>query len=71
MLVKTPAVKLAVEIRVAAVADGKIRLEGVSGAMPCSIDVGPGEALALIRLALRRDIVALLWRGLFRPGGTP
>lgn len=68
MLVRTPAMKLAVEIRSAGTADGRIRLEGVANSMPCSVEIGAAEALGIVRAAMKRDVLRLLARALLRRG---
>lgn len=43
MLVKTPAMKLGVEIREMAATDGRLVMKGVANAMPCTVEMGGPE----------------------------
>lgn len=65
MLVKTPAIKLAVEIRQVETAAGRIVFKGVANAMPCTVEMTPSELLVLARSALRPAILKLLIGVLF------
>jgi hypothetical protein len=65
MLVKTPAIKLGVEIREAAVAGDRIAFTGVAGAMPCTVEVTPREVFALAGHLCRPKLLRLMLRGLF------
>jgi hypothetical protein len=65
MIVKTPAVKLAVEVREAALAGERIALTGVAGAMPCTVELSCREIFALAGLMLNPVIMAALFRSLF------
>lgn len=69
MIVKTPAVKLAVEVRDAGLSEGRIALTGVAGAMPCTVELKPDEVFALAGFMLRPAILGLLVRSLF--AGAP
>lgn len=66
MLVRTPAMKLAVEIRGIGAKDGKVELTGVTGAMPCSVEMAPAEVLAIARGALKPAVLRLMLRALLR-----
>lgn len=57
MIVRTPAIKLGVEVRSASLQDGRITLAGVAGAMPCTVELKPAEALRLARLLARPAIL--------------
>jgi hypothetical protein len=71
MLVKTPAIKLGVEIRASKMDGERIALTGVAGAMPCSVELTPHEALGLARQMLRWPILKALLGALFtRQGGA-
>lgn len=43
MLVKTPAMKLGVEIRDMNTEDGRLVMKGVANAMPCTVEMGGPE----------------------------
>lgn len=65
MLVKTPAIKLGVEIRDSHIADGKIILSGVANVMPCTVEIDGPELLQLARRLMRPAVIALALRALF------
>jgi type 1 fimbria pilin len=65
MLVKTPAIKLGVEVRDATTQDGKIVLTGVATAMPCTIEIGGAEAWRLLGRLLRPSVLMLMLRAAF------
>lgn len=65
MLVKTPAIKLAVEIRDVGVTGERIGFSGVANAMPCTVEMTPAEMLSLARAALRPAILKLLLAAMF------
>ena len=52
MLVKSPAVKLAVEIRAMDFSGERVALSGVAGAMPCTVEIAPAEARAILKMML-------------------
>ena len=64
MLVKTPAIKLAVEIRDAAVEGDRLALGGVANNMPCSVQISASEIKALARLLLRGPVIRFLLRSM-------
>lgn len=66
MLVKTPAIKLAVEIREVGVAGERITFSGVANAMPCTVEMSPAEMLVLARSAMRPAILKMLVAALFK-----
>lgn len=66
MLVKTPAIKLAVEIRDVGVAGERITFSGVANAMPCTVEMSPSEMLVLARSAMRPAILKMLIVALFK-----
>lgn len=70
MIVRTPAVKLAVEIRSAAMEDGRLVLKGVAGVMPCSVELTAGETLALARHVIRPTILGGLLKVLAKGRGS-
>lgn len=65
MLVKTPAIKLAVEIRDVSVAGDRIAFAGVANAMTCTVEMTPSEMLSLARAAFRPAVLILLLQALF------
>jgi len=67
MLVKTPAIKLAVEIRDVGTSGERITFSGVANAMPCTVEMSPAEMLVLARSAMRPAILKLLIAALFTP----
>ncbi|MEW4467822.1 hypothetical protein AB1K62_08335 [Parasphingorhabdus sp. JC815] len=52
MLVKTPAIKLGVEIRESKTEDGKLILSGVANAMPCTVEMSGPELRRLAAMLL-------------------
>lgn len=64
MLVKTPAIKLAVEVRSVDVEDGRLTLRGVANNMPCSVQIGGDEFRALSAMMLRAPIISFALRSL-------
>ena len=66
MLVKTPAIKLAVEIRSAQIEDDRLTLGGVANNMPCSVQIAAAEMGALAWLLLRPQVLAFAVRSTFR-----
>lgn len=65
MLVKTPAIKLGVEVRDSRVEDGRLVLAGVANAMPCTVEIGGKELVRLAGKLMRPAVVALALRALF------
>lgn len=66
MLVKTPAIKLAVEIRSAHVEDDRLTLTGVASNMPCSVQIGGRELRLLVRMMFRRRVLNFVFRSLIK-----
>lgn len=66
MLVKSPAVKLAVEIRAVDFSGGRVVLTGVAGAMPCTVEIAPAEARAILGMMLHPSRVLRALRFLMR-----
>ena len=66
MLVKTPAIKLGVEIRGAKTEDGFLILSGVANAMPCTVELGGKELWSLTGRLLRPSVIGLMLKSLFR-----
>lgn len=66
MLVRTPAIRLAVEIRSTETTADRIVFKGVANAMPCSVEMTGGELLALAGFTLRPAVLKLILAGLFR-----
>lgn len=69
MLVRTPAMKLAVEVREVETRDECLIMSGVATAMPCTIEMTGGELVSLTRHLLRPAVIGLLLRSLFRRRG--
>ncbi|MDX1292050.1 MAG: hypothetical protein R3265_04495 [Hyphomonas sp.] len=70
MLVKTPAIKLGVEVRGTKVDNNRLVLSGVANAMPCTVEIGGPEMVRLFGRMLRPRIIALFVKSLFG-GGHP
>lgn len=70
MLVKTPAIKLGVEVRATAVENNRVVLTGVANAMPCTVEIGGPEMVRLFGRMLRPGIIVLFLKSLFG-GGKP
>lgn len=66
MLVKSPAVKLAVEIRAMDFTGERVSLTGVAGAMPCTVEIAPAEARAILKMMLHPGRILGALRFLFR-----
>ncbi|MBK8630937.1 MAG: hypothetical protein IPN84_12295 [Sphingomonadales bacterium] len=64
MLVKTPAIKLGVEVRESRVEDGRLILAGVANAMPCTVEIGGKELVRLAGKLMRPAVVALALRSM-------
>jgi hypothetical protein len=64
MLVKTPAIKLGVEVRESRVEDGRLILTGVANAMPCTVEIGGKELVRLAGKLMRPAVVALALRSM-------
>ena len=47
MLVKTPAMKLGVEVRDMEIAEGRLVMKGVANAMQCTVEIGGPEVRQL------------------------
>lgn len=69
MLVKTPAIKLAVEIREAAVEGDRLALSGVANNMPCSVQIAAPEIKVLARLLLSRQAIGFILRSVMGRAG--
>ena len=65
MLVKTPAIKLSVEIRETKTEDGFLILSGAANAMPCSVEMSPKELWSLTGKLLRPSVIGLMFKSLF------
>ena len=63
MRVVTPAITLDVRIDTAAVAEGKLVLEGVVGMLPCETTLRPQELRRLLKMMLQPAVLRLLLRG--------
>ena len=64
MQVKTPAIKLGVEVRESRVEDGRLILAGVANAMPCTVEIGGKELVRLAGKLMRPAVVALALRSM-------
>ena len=64
MLVKTPAIKLGVEVRESRVEDGRLILAGVANAMPCTVEIGGKKLVRLAGKLMRPAVVALALRSM-------
>jgi hypothetical protein len=64
MLVKTPAIKLGVEIRKSKVEGGVLVLAGVANAMPCTVEIGGKEMWSLAGRMLRPSVIWLMLKAL-------
>ena len=53
MLVKTPAMKLGVELREINMESNKIVWNGVANAMPCTVEMGPTELRQMASMLLK------------------
>lgn len=68
MLVRTPAMKLAVEVRKVETKDDCLVMSGVATAMPCTIEMSGKELVSLAGQLLRPAVLALVLKSLFRKG---
>lgn len=66
MLVKTPGIKLAVEIRSAQVEDDRLILAGVANNMPCSVQISGDDLRAVARMMLRGRVLSFALRSLMK-----
>jgi len=61
MLVKTPAMKLGLELRELKTEDERLILKGVAGAMPCSVELGGAEVRRLAAMILNpKNLIKIL-----------
>ena len=65
MLVKTPAIKLGVEVREVSVDGDLLVLKGVANAMPCTVEIRGAEMVRLSGRLLRPATAWLFLRSLF------
>lgn len=65
MLVKTPAIKLGVEVRETKVEDGAVILSGVANVMPCTVVIGGDELVSIARHLMKPAVISLFIRSLF------
>ncbi len=65
MLVKTPAIKLGVEIRSAKTKDGFLILSGAANAMPCTVEMSGRELWSLSGRLLRPSVIGIMIKSLF------
>jgi len=66
MLVKTPAIKLGVEVRDSRVEEGRLVLSGVANAMPCTVEIGDKELVRIAGRLVKPAVIGLFFKGLFR-----
>lgn len=69
MLVKTPAIKLGVEIRAFKIEDDTLILSGVANAMPCTVEIGGKELWSLTGRMLRPSVIWLMLKALLPKSG--
>jgi hypothetical protein len=65
MLVRTPAIKLGVEIRDAKTEDGFLILSGAANAMPCTVEMSGKELWSLTGRLFRPAVIGLMIKSLF------
>ena len=65
MLVKTPTIKLGVEVRDSRVEDGRLVLSGVANAIPCTVEIGGKELIRLAAKLMRPAVIGLVLRSIF------
>lgn len=65
MLVRTPAIRLGVEIRDSKTADGSLILSGVANVMPCTIEMEGRELWTLAARLLRPSVIWLMLKSIF------
>jgi hypothetical protein len=65
MLVKTPAMKLGVEVRESKTEDGRLILSGVANAMPCTVEIGGDELVRLMGRFIRPAVMGLIIKSMF------
>ena len=62
MIVKTPAMKLDVELRKADEQAGQVTFSGAAGTMPCTVTLSGSEIRALLRMSMRWPVVKCLFQ---------
>ena len=66
MLVKTPAMKLGVEVREIKTEDGKLIMKGVATSMPCTVEIGGPElrylALKILSPRIIFKVIGLMFK---------
>ena len=65
MLVKTPAMKLGVEVRESKTEDGRLILSGVANAMPCTVEIGGDELVRLMGQFIRPAVMGLIKKSMY------
>ncbi len=65
MLVKTPAIKLGVEVRGSKTEGGRLILTGVANAMPCTVEIGGHELVRLMGKLIRPAVIGLVIKSIF------
>ena len=66
MLVKTPAIKLGVEVRKIEARDGMLVMSGVATAMPCTVEIKGKELWSLAGRMMRPSVLWMLLKAPFR-----
>lgn len=64
MLVKTPAIRLGVEIRKSKTENDALILSGVANAMQCTVEIGGKELWSLTGHMLRPSVIWLMLKAL-------
>ena len=67
MIVKTPAVTLAVEVRDVEPGDERLIMKGVASSMPCSVELMQSEILSLAGKMLRPSNFGFVLKALLFP----
>ena len=60
MRVKTPAMKLDVQLENARSQGGELQFTGLAGLLPCEVTLAPAELRRVLALVMRPSILALL-----------
>lgn len=63
MLVKTPAMRIDLRVESVKIEGDQLLFEGIAGFLPCEMRAGASELRALLRLALKPNILWWLLRG--------
>ena len=71
MLVKTPAIRLGVEIRKSKIEGDALILSGVANAMQCTVEIGGKELWSLTGRMLRPSVIWLMLKALLPESAKP